>query len=166
MGGSGRSARRSGRAGSGKIRCQQNYSPRKKSLPFPARHRRNDASTFFQKHEQAKSSVNLSSPKSGHTTGGSGRHGARRTARRGDAGQNKVPTFRWLWKPIDPLALQRTVKTVLNESSQARTKKILCKPLRGNNVRFIRGLSPVYHRDRERSSLLAVDQCTDAYLSL
>ena len=28
------------------------------------------------------------------------------------------------------------------------------------------GSSPVYHRDRERSSLLALDQCTDAYLSL
>ena len=32
--------------------------------------------------------------------------------------------------------------------------------------RFISGLSPVYHRDRERSSMLAVDQRTDAYLSL
>ena len=29
--------------------------------------------------------------------------------------------------------------------------------------RFITGLSPIYHRDRERSSLLAFDQCTDAY---
>ena len=32
--------------------------------------------------------------------------------------------------------------------------------------RFIRGLSAVYHRDTERSSLLAVEQCTDAYLFL
>jgi hypothetical protein len=31
---------------------------------------------------------------------------------------------------------------------------------------LITGLSAVYHRDRERSSLLAVDQCTDGYLSL
>ena len=31
-GGSGRSARRSGRAGSGKIRCQHNYPPRKQNL--------------------------------------------------------------------------------------------------------------------------------------
>ena len=51
----------------------------------------------------------LSSPKPGHTTGGSGRHGARRTAGRGDAGQNKVPTFRSAWKPTAPLALQGTV---------------------------------------------------------
>ena len=52
---------------------------------------------------------NLSSPKPGHTTGGSGRHGAVRAAGRGDAGQNKVPTFRWPWKPTALLALQRTV---------------------------------------------------------
>ena len=32
--------------------------------------------------------------------------------------------------------------------------------------RFICGLSVVYHRDRERPLLLAVDQRTDAYLSL
>ena len=57
-------------------------------------------------------------------------------------------------------------KTVLNVSSQARTKEILCKPLREQNVRLTRGFSPVYHRDRERSSLLAVDQCTDGHLSL
>ena len=56
--------------------------------------------------------------------------------------------------------------TVLNVSSQARTKEILCKPVEEQNVRLTRGLSPVYHRDRERSSLLAVDQRTDAYLSL
>ena len=31
--------------------------------------------------------------------------------------------------------------------------------------RFITGLSAVYHGDRERSSLLAVDQCNDAYFS-
>ena len=51
----------------------------------------------------------LSIPKPGHTTGGSGRHGAGRTAGRGNAGQNKVPTFRSPWKPTAPLALQRTV---------------------------------------------------------
>ena len=81
--------------------------------------------------------MDLSSPKPGHTTGGSGRHGAEQTAGRGDAGQNKVPTFRRPWKP--------------------RTKEILCKPVGEQNVRLTRGLSPVYHRDRECSSLLAVD---------
>ena len=50
----------------------------------------------------------LSSAKPGHSTGGSARHGARRTAGRGDAGHNKVPTFRSLWEPTAPLALQRT----------------------------------------------------------
>ena len=54
--------------------------------------------------------VDLSSPKPGHTMGGSGRHGAGRTAGRGDAGQNKVPTIRWPWKPTAPLAFQRNVK--------------------------------------------------------
>ena len=38
--------------------------------------------------------VRLSSPKPGHTTGGSGRRGARRMARRVEARQNRVPTFR------------------------------------------------------------------------
>ena len=51
----------------------------------------------------------LSSPKPGHTAGGSGRHGAGRKAGRGDAGQKKVPTFRSPWKPTAPLARQRTV---------------------------------------------------------
>ena len=36
-GGSGRSARRSGRAGSGKIGCQQNYSPRKQKSTVPSK---------------------------------------------------------------------------------------------------------------------------------
>ena len=53
--------------------------------------------------------LDLSSPKPGHTTGGSGRHGAGWTAGRVDAGQYKVPTFWWPWKPTAPLALQRNV---------------------------------------------------------
>ena len=36
-GGSGRGARRSGRAGSGKIGCRQNYSPRKQRSPVPSK---------------------------------------------------------------------------------------------------------------------------------
>ena len=66
--------------------------------------------------------------------------------RRGDVGQNKVPTFRWPWKPIAPLAPQRTVKNVLNVSSQARTKKTPCKPVEEQNVRLTRRLSAVYPR--------------------
>ena len=59
---------------------------------------------------EGNTSGHLSSPKLGHITCESGRHGAGRTARRGDAEQNKVPTFRSPWKPTAPLALQRTVK--------------------------------------------------------
>ena len=51
-------------------------------------------------------------------------------------------------------------------TSEARTKEILCKPTEERNDRLTRGLSAVYQRDRERSSLLAVDKCTVAYLSL
>ena len=57
-GGSGRSARWSGRAGSGKIGFQQNYSPRKHKSTVPPKHRGNVVSTFPQKHELAKSYVN------------------------------------------------------------------------------------------------------------
>ena len=109
----------------------------------------------------------LSSPKTGHTTGGSGRHGAGRTAMRGDAGQNKVPTFRWPWKPTAPLALQRTVNNF--------SERIFANTNTGNPMltvegtkhsvdpRFITDLSAIYHRDCERSSSLAIDQCNDAY---
>ena len=36
----------------------------------------------------------------------------------------------------------------------------------GSNVRLTIGSSAVYYRDRERSSLLAVDQCTDEPICL
>ena len=51
----------------------------------------------------------LSSPKPGHTTGASGRHGARRTAGQGEARQNRVLTFRSARKATIPLAFQGTV---------------------------------------------------------
>ena len=113
---------------------------------------------------------NLSSPKPGHRTGGSGRQGAGRTAGRGDAGQNKVPTLRWPWKPTAPLALQRTVNNCSERLFASTNKGNPMETVEGTkrpvDPRFISGLSPVYHRDRERSSLQAVDQCTDAYLFL
>ena len=56
--------------------------------------------------------------------------------------------------------------TVLNDPSEARTKEILCKPVEEHNERLSRGLSPVYKRDRERSSFLAADLWIDAYLYL
>ena len=59
--------------------------------------------------EELLGEVYLSSPKPGHTTGASGRHGAQRTAARGEARQNRVPTFRSARKATIPLALQGTV---------------------------------------------------------
>ena len=54
--------------------------------------------------EDADFEIDLSSPKPGHTTGGSGRRGARRSiVGRGEAGQNRVPTFRSARKPTVPL---------------------------------------------------------------
>ena len=49
--------------------------------------------------------------------------------------------------------------------------KILCKPMEEQNPQLTRGLSAAdnrftYPRDETRSSFLAADQCTDAYLSL
>ena len=38
--------------------------------------------------------------------------------------------------------------------------------MREQNPRLTTGLSAVYHQDEKRSSFLAVDQWTDAYLSL
>ena len=80
---------------------------------------------------------NLSSPKTGHTTGGSCRYGAKRTAVRGNARQKKIPIFRSPWKPTASLTLQR---------KQAQTNKILCKTLRKQNVPLTTDLSPVYPR--------------------
>ena len=59
--------------------------------------------------EDADFEIDLPSPKPEQTTGGSGRHGARRTVGRGEAGQNRVPTFRSARKATVPLALQGTV---------------------------------------------------------
>ena len=65
----------------------------------------------------------LSSSKPGHTTGGSGRQGAGRTAGRGDAGQNNVTIFWMPWKPTAPLALQRTVNNCLERLFASTNKK-------------------------------------------
>ena len=112
------------------------------------------------------SDENLSGPKPGHTTGESGRHGAGRTAGQGDAGLNRVPTFRWPWKPTTPLARQRNVDNCFERffaNTHTRTKENLFEPLKEQNVRLTCCLTPVYNRDCKRSPLLAVDHCTDAY---
>ena len=83
----------------------------------------------------------LSIPKPGYTTGGSGRGGARRSggAGRGRAGRDADGPVR----PGDdrPLCPQASKTTVLNVSSEARTKEILCKPMEEQSPRLTRVLS-------------------------
>ena len=66
------------------------------------------------------------------------------------------------------LALQRIENTVLNVPSKARTVYFVLKTDGGTkravDQRFIRGLSAVDQRDEKRSSYLAAEQCTDAYV--
>ena len=73
-----------------------------------------------------------------------GRVGTAQGGRRGGAtlGRTRCRHFGRLGshRPSGPPAHCKT--TVLNVSSQARTKEILCKPLREQNVRLTTGLSP------------------------
>ena len=55
---SGRGAQRSGQAGSGKIACQWNYSPRKQKSTVSSKKRENAAPTLLQNDEKAKTYVN------------------------------------------------------------------------------------------------------------
>ena len=55
---------------------------------------------------------------------------------------------------------------VLNVSSEARTNEILVKPMEEHSKRPTSGLSAVDPRDSGRSSFLAAEQWTYAYLSL
>ena len=86
----------------------------------------------------------LSGPKPGHTTGGSGR-GARRgggaglgrTGRR----QNSSP------RRQASLVPSKASKTrLLNVSSEARTSEILCKPMEEQSPRLTTGSQPVHPR--------------------
>ena len=87
---------------------------------------------------------NLSSPKPGHTTGGSQR-GARRGGRAGSGRtvrqQNCAP------REQSFLALSKASKTRrLNASPEAQTSEILCKTMEEQNPRLTTGSSPVYQR--------------------
>ena len=106
--------------------------------------------TTLWKHECTKTYVNgieghdLSSPKPGHTTGGSGRGGARRGsgAGRGGAGQHESPTDRSAQEITVPVAFpgkRAKYTTVLNASSEARTKEIPCKPMEEQTPRLTSG---------------------------
>ena len=107
---------------------------------------------------------NLSNPKPGHTTGGSGR-GARRSGRAGSrkigCQQNYMPGEQ------RSIVLSKASKPRhFNVSREARTSEILCKPTEEPNQRLTSGLSAVYQRGEKRSLFLAADQWNNAFLSL
>ena len=108
--------------------------------------------------------MNLSNPKPGHTTGGSGRS-ARRSGRAGSGKigcqQNYSPRKQKSIVPSKPSKKRR-----FNVSPEARTSEILCKPTEEQNQRLTTGLSAVYHRDEKRALFLAAEQRNDAFLSM
>ena len=123
-GGSGRGARRSGQAGSGKIGCQRNNTPRKQKSTVPSKKRGNVASTSLQKHEQANDAFFVfCKPFSckacpGKTRKYYGRVGAGRQGSR--AGQNGTPTGRFAQERTVLLTLWR-----IKDSPEARTWETL-----------------------------------------
>ena len=87
----------------------------------------------------------MSSPKPEHTTGGSGRRGARRGSAAGPGRKGRRHVGWPRSKPsLQPARVSWT--TVLNIPLQARTKEILCKPMEEQNPRLTRGSSAVYPR--------------------
>ena len=96
---------------------------------------------------------------------GSGRRGARRGggAQRGRAEQNADGSG---GPEASRLSSPPGYRGQLSGTSlQARTSEILRKPMKEQNPRLTRGWPAVFQRDVKRSSFLAADQCTDAYLS-
>ena len=103
--------------------------------------------THFQQQEtQSPCVLNLSSQKPSHTTGGSGQHGAGRTADGAMLGRTRFRHFGRLGSqtPLWPSSVMKT--TVLKVSLQARTNEMPCKLLREQNVQLTRRLSAVYHQ--------------------
>ena len=81
---------------------------------------------------------NLSNPKPEHTTGGSVRGGARRG---GGAGLGRTGRRRNGPPRMQPsLAPSMASQNVLNDTPEARTSEILCKPMGEHNGRLTRGL--------------------------
>ena len=114
--------------------------------------------------KSASRPADLSSPKPGHTTGGS-RRGARRCGGAGSGRtvcqQNCSP------RKQSSLSLSKVLKTRrLNVSPEARTSEILSKPMEEQSPRLTTGSSAVYQRDEKRSFLLAAGQWNDAFSSL
>ena len=108
---------------------------------------------FAKKHFMSGFTIDLSSPKPGHTTGGSGR-GAWRSGGAGSGRtgcQQNCPPRRQA-SPVPPKA-SKTRR--LNISPETRTSEIPCKPMEEQNPRLTRDSSPVYPRfiNRTRSAL-------------
>ena len=82
---------------------------------------------------------NRSNQKPGHTTGRSGRGGARRggEGERGRVGRDAVGSIRPGDNP--PSFLQRIEDNVLDAFSEARANEILCKPMGERNQRLTSG---------------------------
>ena len=89
----------------------------------------------------------LSSPRPGHTTGGAGRDGAGRSgvggAGQGGLGRRRVCS---LWRQPTLLLSRESKTTVLDDSSEARTNEILCKPMEEQSPRLTTGLCAVNSR--------------------
>ena len=114
--------------------------------------------------ESVSRAVNVSNPKPGHTTGGSGR-----TARRsGWAGSGKIGCQQNYsprkQKTTGPSKASK--KRRFNISPEARTSEFRCKPTEEQNQRLTTGSSAVYHRDEKRSLFLAAERWNDTFLSL
>ena len=86
-------------------------------------------------------------------------HGGAAGRRRADG----TPTGRFAQETIDLVLSKASNTLVLNDSPEARTSKILCKSVEGQNPRFTSGLFAVYPRDDGRSSFLAAYQWIDAF---
>ena len=97
--------------------------------------------------------------------GRDGTEAAHGGAMRGRAAQDADGTFSPRRKKF-LFPSRRWKNNILGASLEARTIEILRKPMEEQNPRLATGSSAVYHQDRERSSFLAADQCTDAYVSL
>ena len=94
--------------------------------------------------------------------------GRRTAGRRGGAGPGRTGR-RQIGSPRiqpSPLPSKASNTPVLNVSSGSRTSEMLCKPVGEQSPRWTRVGSAVYQRDEKRSSFLAADQWTVAFLSL
>ena len=135
--------------------------------PHSPKHRRQVARTSTQQQKKANYYLKKSNPKPGHTTGRSGRGGARQGggAWRDYVGRDAVGTIRTGDKPLScsPAYRKHCPERRLGNK---KTFLFIFKTDGGTKPavdhRFIRGLSA----GRKALFVLAADQCTDAYFYL